>query len=92
MVIVHECEQIAGPKELCHVEVAHLTPHKAPGFKRITMHLAIRRSALAASIVDRPRKALTFHPEGYQGALDAWRKGAATGAPKICEVDLRECL
>jgi len=92
MVLVHQCEVTADKKEICHVEVAHFTPGQAPGYKRIAMHLAITKEGLKASVVDRPAKPLSFHPEGYQSALLSWRKRAGLKEAEICEGKLGECL
>lgn len=92
MVLVNQCEVTADKKNICHVEVAHLTPGQAPGYKRIAMHLAITRESLKFSVVDRPSKVLSFYPEGYEEALNAWRKRAAQNGPEICERKLSDCL
>lgn len=92
MVLVHQCELTSDKKDICHVEVAHLTPGQAPGYKRIAMHLAITKESLKASVVDRPPKPLSFYPEGYEEALNAWRKRAAQNGPEICERRLSDCL
>ena len=92
MVLVHQCELTSDNKDICHVEVAHFTRGQAPGYKRITMHLAITRESLKSSVVDRPSKALSFYPEGYEEALNAWRKRAAQNGPEICERKLSDCL
>lgn len=92
MVLVHQCEVTADKKDICHVEVARFTPGQAPGYKRMTMHLAITRESLKASVVDRPAKPLSFHPEGYQSALLSWRKSAELKKAEICEGKLSDCL
>jgi hypothetical protein len=92
MVLVNQCELTSDKKDICHVEVAHLTPGQAPGYKRIAMHLAITKESLKASVVDRPPKPLSFYPEGYEEALNAWRKRAAQNGPEICERRLSDCL
>ena len=92
MVLVNQCELTSDKKDICHVEVAHFTRGQAPGYKRITMHLAITRESLKSSVVDRPSKALSFYPEGYEEALNAWRKRAAQNGPEICERKLSDCL
>jgi hypothetical protein len=92
IVLVHQCELTSHNKDSCHIEVAHFTPGQAIGYKRIIMHLAITRESLKSSNVDRPSKALSFNPEGYEEALKAWRKRAAQNGPEICERKLSDCL
>ena len=92
MVLVNQCELTSDKKDICHVEIAHFTPGRAPGYQRVTMHLAITRESLKASVVDRPPKALSFYPEGYEEALNAWRNRAAQNGPEICERKLSDCL
>jgi hypothetical protein len=92
IVLVHQCELTSHNKDSCHIEVAHFTPGQAIGYKRIIMHLAITRESLKSSNVDRPSKALSFNPEGYEEALKAWRKRAAQNGPEICERRLSDCL
>lgn len=92
MVLVNQCDVTSDKKDICHVEVAHLTPGQAPGYQRVTMHLAITRESLKFSVVDRPSKVLSFYPEGYEEALNAWRKRAAQNGPEICERNLSDCL
>ena len=92
MVLVNQCELTSDKKDICHVEIAHFTPGRAPGYQRVTMHLAITRESLKASVVDRPSKVLSFYPEGYEEALKAWRKSAAQNGPEICERKLSDRL
>ncbi len=92
MVLVHQCELTVDKKDICHVEVAQFTSGQAPGYKRIIMHLAITRESLKASVVDRPPNPLSFYPEGYEEALNAWRKRAERNGPEICERRLSDCL
>jgi hypothetical protein len=92
MVLVHQCERTAAKKDICHVEVAQFTSGQAPGYKRIIMHLAITRESLKASVVDRPPRPLSFYPEGYEQALNAWRKRAERNGPEVCDRKLSDCL
>jgi hypothetical protein len=92
MVLVHQCEITVDKKDICHVEVAQFTPGQAPGYKRVIMHLAITRESLKASVVDRPPKPLSFYPEGYEEALNAWRKRAERHGSEICDRKLSDCL
>jgi hypothetical protein len=92
MVLVNQCDVTSDKKDICHVEIAHFTPGRAPGYQRVTMHLAITRESLKASVVDRPPKVLSFYPEGYEEALNAWRKRAAQNGLEICEKKLSDRL
>ena len=92
MVLVHQCEITVDKKDICHVEVAQFTPGQAPGYKRVIMHLAITRESLKASVVDRPPTPLSFYPDGYEEALNAWRKRAERHGSEICDRKLSDCL